>query len=32
MIELTDRAKDKLQKLQEEQPESVYRIFIQGFG
>ncbi len=32
MIELTDRAKSKLKELQEKESESVYRVFIQGFG
>ena len=32
MIELTENARTKLQKLAQEQPEQVYRIFIAGFG
>jgi len=32
MIQLSDRARDQIQKLLEEQPEHGVRVFIQGFG
>jgi len=32
MIELSDRAREEIKKLLEEQPEQGVRVFIQGFG